>query len=93
LCQPETDEDLIEDQHDAALVTHLPQLLQPFGVRLPIEPRLPAAVHQGRVGRCRGVRVQRLQRVDQHARDIPPPAQHIQRPIRHFCQRISIVRR
>ena len=45
------------------------------------------------IARRVGVRVQRLQRIDQHAGDVAARLQHMQRPLRHVGERIGLVRR
>ena len=49
--EAEADEDLVEDQHDAALGADLAQLLQPGGVGGAVEAGAAAAVDQRRVAR------------------------------------------
>ena len=67
--------------------------LQPFAVGLAIEARRCASCRPARNRRRVGVGVQRLQRIDQHAGDVAPRSQDVQRPLRHVGQRIGLVRR
>ena len=66
--------------------------LQPGRVGLPVEVGAARAVHQRRVGRRRRVGMQRLQRIDQHAGDVAPRAQHAQGILRHLLQRVGLAR-
>ena len=91
--EPEADEDLVEDQHDAALAADLAQPLQPGAVGGAVEACAAAAVDQGRVARRVAVRVQRLQRIDQHAGDVTARAQHLQGALVHVAQRVGLARR
>ena len=54
--------------------------------------RLARAVQQAGIAGCRGVGVQSLQRVDQHAGDVAAAAQHPQRALAHFGQGKGIAR-
>ena len=89
----EADEHLVEDQDDAALGADLPQRLQPFAVGRAIEMAGAGTVDQRGIAGRIGVGMQRLQRVDQHAGDVAPRPQHMQRPLGHVGQRIGLVRR
>ena len=91
--EAEPEEHLVEDQHDAARRADLPQLAKPFGVGLPVEPGASSAVHQGGVAGRGAVRVQRLQRVHQHAGDVAARPQHPQRGPVHLLQRVRPLRR
>ena len=91
--EAKADEHLVEDQDDVALAADRPQLLEPIGVGLPVEMRAARAVDQRGVRRCARVRVQRLQRIDQHAGDVAPRPQHAQRILGHVLERIGLVRR
>ncbi len=90
---PEADDDLVEDQNDTALRAHLAQGLQPLRVGGPAGVAPRRAVDQRRIARRRPVRVQDLDRIDQHAGDVPARAQHAQRLFRHFRERIGVARR
>ena len=92
-CEPEADEHLVQDQHDAALAADLAQLAQPVGVGRAVEAGAAAAVDQGRVARRVAVRMQRLQRIDQHAGDVLARAQHLQGTRVHVIERIGLARR
>ena len=74
----ETQEHLVEDQHDAPRAANLPQLFQPRAVRRAVEVRLASAVHQRGIGGRGLVGVQGLQGVDEHAGDVAPRTQHMQ---------------
>ena len=91
--EAEADEDLVENQHDAALGADRAQPLQPFGIGRPVEMRAARAVDERRIRRRIGVGVQRLQRIDQHAGDVAPLAEHAQRILRHIGEGISLARR
>ena len=91
--EAKADEHLVEDQRDAALGAHRAQLAQPARVAIAIEVRATAAVEQGRVAGRGGVGMQRLQRVDQHARDVAARAQHAERARIHLAQRVGLARR
>ena len=91
--EAEADEDLVEDQHDVALGADRAQPLEPVGIGRLVEMRAARAVDQRRIGRRRRVRMQRLQRIDQHAGDVAPRAQHAQRVLGHVLQRVGLVRR
>ena len=58
-----------------------------------IERALARTVDERGIAGRVGVRMQRLQRIDQHAGDVLARAQHMQRPLRHVGQRIGLVRR
>ena len=58
-----------------------------------VEIAAARAVDQRGIAGRTGVRMQRLQRIDQHAGDVAPRAQHVQRPLRHVGQRVGLVRR
>src|SRR5581483_1311508 len=60
--------------------------LEPFRVGGLVEMAAAAAVDERRVGRRIGIRVQRLQRIDQDACDVPALAQYTQRMFGHFAQ-------
>ena len=92
-CEPKADKDLVEDEHDAALGADLAQRAQPRGVGSAVEVRAAAAVHELCVGRRVGVGMQGLERVDQHAGDVAPRAQHLQRTLVHVAQRVGLARR
>ena len=68
--EAEADEDLVEDQDDAALGADLAQLLQPFAIGRTIERALARTVDERGIAGRVGVGVQRLQRIDQHAGDV-----------------------
>ena len=91
--QAEPDKHLVEDQHDAALRAHFAKLPQPLGVGGAVEAGLAAAGDQRPVARCACVRVQRLQGVHQHARDVAALPQHAQRVLVHLAQRVGVARR
>jgi hypothetical protein len=90
--QAEAHEDLVEDQHDAALGADLAQLLQPGGGGGAVEVGAARAVHQGRVARRGLVGVQGLQRVDQHAGDVVAGAQHLQAALVLVAQGVGLAR-
>ena len=73
------DKHFVENENDVALGADGAQLFQPGGVSVLVEMRPAPAVEQGGVARRRGVGMQRLQRVDQHAGDVAPRAQNAQR--------------
>ena len=77
--QPEAEEYLVEDQRDAALCADGPQFLEPGAVPHPVEAGAAPTVDQGGVRRRCHVRIQALDRVDEHAGDVGPRAQHVQR--------------
>ena len=64
---------------------------QPLRVRRAIELRAAAAVDERRVLRRRRVRVQRLQRIHEHAGDVAPRLEHAQRARAHVGQRVDVV--
>ncbi len=90
--QTEAEEDLVEDQDDAALAAHLAQLLEPIGVGGAVEMGMPGTVDETRVARRVGIRMQSLQRIDQHAGDVAAAAQHPQGVLGHILQRVGLVR-
>ena len=70
------------------------QPLQPFGVGRPVEMRASRELSTSDESRRRvGVRMQRLQRIDQHAGDVAARAQHAQRVLRHVVQGVGLARR
>ena len=91
--EPEADEDLVEDQHDPAFAAHRAQFAQPVAVRGAVEVGAAPAVDQRRVSGRADVRMQRLQRIDQHAGDVAPAAEHPQGRLVHVLQRVGVARR
>ena len=89
--QAEADEDLVEDQHDAALAADRAELLQPGRVGSPIDAGVRPAVDQGGVGRRPDVGMKRLHRIDQHAGDVAAAPQHRKSGVGHFRQRVGVV--
>jgi len=71
---------------------NLAQLLQPVAIS-GASNELLRELSTRRNLRVRGVRMQRLQRIDQHAGDVAARLQDMQRPLRHVGQRIGLVRR
>ena len=69
------------------------QPLEPRRVRRPVEPGVARAVDQRRIARRGRVRVERLQRIHQHAGDVAPVPQHPQRGVAHVPQRVGLARR
>ena len=90
--ETKADKDLVEDQNDISLGAHPAELLEPGCVADPVEMPAPAAVDQRGIAWRGGIRMQRLQRIDQHAGDIAPRADHPQRFLRHIAQCIGLVR-
>ena len=91
--EAEAHEHLVEDQRDAALGADLAQLAQPGGVGGLVVGRAARAVDQRAVARRRLVRMQRLQRIHQHAGDVAPGAQHLQAARVHVAQRVGALGR
>ena len=91
--ESEPQEHLIENQYDAASRAHLAQGPEPFGVALAIEAGTARAIHQGRVARGGTVRMQRLEGVDQHARNVLARGKHSKGVLIHFLQRVRATRR
>src|SRR5579872_6948097 len=87
------DKNFIENQNDAALVADLAQPLQPRRIGFAVEMRAARRIDQRRIARRIGVGVQRLQRIHQHAGDVAPRPQDVKRLLRHFGERIGLVRR
>ena len=71
----------------------LPQPVQPGRVRRAVEPGAARAVDERRIARRVAVRVERLQRVHEHAGDVAPLPQHPQRVVAHVPQRVGLARR
>ena len=70
--EPEARVDLVENQRHATRVAHLAQVSEPSRVLLGRFLRAPhLARHQHRVIRWRGIRMERLNRVDEHSGDLP----------------------
>ena len=90
--QTETQENFIKNQRNTARRANLAQLAQPGGIGSSIKVRLARAVQQAGIAGCRGVGVQSLQRVDQHAGDVAAAAQHPQSALAHFGQGKRIAR-
>ena len=85
--EAEADEHLVEDQHDAALGADRAQPLAAIPHRPPgRNARCAALSTSDGIGRRIGVRMQRLQRIDQHAGDVAARAQHAQRILRHVVR-------
>lgn len=91
-CEPEPDEHFIEDEHDASPSAHPTQLLEPNGVRDPIEVRLARTVDERGIAWRGSIRVQRLKRVDENARDVFASTQDPQRGLAHLCERVGLPR-
>ena len=90
--EPEAGEHLVEDQHDAALGADLAQPAQPVGIGGAVGVGVATAVDQRAVGGRRRVRVQRLQRIDDHAGDVAARTQHAQRALVALAQRVGLAR-
>ncbi len=67
--------------------------LEPVGIGRAVEIAAARAVDQRGIAGRVGVGMQRLQRIDQHAGDVAPRPQHMQRPLGHVGQRVGLVRR
>ena len=89
--QSETEKHLVEDQDDPAFRAHLSQLAQPLGVSRAVERGRASAVDQRRVAGRRRVRVQRLQRIHEHAGDVVARGEHAQRLCARLLQRVDVV--
>src|SRR5579872_5639076 len=87
------DKNFIENQNDAALVADLAQFLQPRRIGFAVKMRAARGIDQRRIARRIGVGVQRLQRIHQHAGDVTARPQDVKRLLRHFGERIGLVRR
>ena len=88
--EAESDEDLIENEDDATPGADRPQLRQPVRVGLTIEPGAAIAGDERAVGSRAGVRMQRLQRVDQHTRNVVPRFEHAKAATIHVLQRVGV---
>ena len=67
--------------------------LQPFAIGRAIEIAAARAVDQCGIAGRAGIRMQRLQRIDQHAGDVAAGLQDMQRAFGHVGQRVGLVRR
>ena len=91
--EAEADEDLVKDQHDAALAADRAELLEPIGVGRAVEVGPSGAVDQRCIGRRCAVRVHDLHRVDEDAGDVASALQYPQRGLGHVLQCVCLVRR
>ena len=90
--EAETDEDLVEDQHDAAVAADGAKFLQPCSVGVTVDTGVRPAVDQGRIGGGCLVGIERLRWIDEDAGDVAAPAQHLERGLGHVRQGVSVVR-
>jgi len=87
-CKPETDEDFVENQHDAARAARRAQFPEPGRIRRAVEVRAARTVDE-RQSPGAPASDAMLQRIDQHAGDIAAVAQHPQaRPV-HVLQGVG----
>ncbi len=77
--------------HDVLLGADRAQTLEPLGIGVLVAMCVARAVDQRRVRRRGRVRMQRLQRIDEHAGDVASRPQDAQRIVRHVLECVGLV--